>query len=74
MSSSACTIALLSTLSIFSLFQVFSHDTFRYDTRLEAFESNFFLQAFLSVTMGVVFLVALSYMGTLVNDELQLHR
>lgn len=41
--------------------------------RLKAFQSPFFRQCFFTVTMGIVFLAVITYVGSLVNDELALH-
>ncbi len=41
--------------------------------KLSAFRTTYFVQSFLTVTMGVVFLILLCYMGSLVNEELLLH-
>jgi hypothetical protein len=60
---------LLVILTTFALGTVFmSTDSNR------AFQSTFFLQSFLSLTVGVVFMLLFSYSASLVNTELQMHR
>eukprot|EP01034_Spumella_vulgaris_P035149 gene35149-43333_t len=61
-------LVLLVILTTFALGSVFTSTN-----RQRTFQSTFFLQSFLALTVGVVFMLLFSWSASLVNSELELH-